>query len=264
MRLPFFDASAMIGETIPPLPAPLPDARSLLDEMDHFGIEQSLFFHYTMSPEGPNRMNSLTLQSAKTSERLVPCWILQTTPAMLGEDLDKEAQRIAGSGVKAARLFPSEGPSASPAPLRTYFIGGILAGLERYRIPLLIPEALLNVEQLGSGAYDPVEQFCAAFPQLPVVILEPRYNSAPLLMPLLRRYSNLYVTITLFALFHQLESMVEMTGAEHFVFGTGLPRLDASIATGMLLYSSLQRESLELIAGGNLRRLLANAGREGQ
>jgi len=80
----------------------------------------------------------------------------------------------------------------------------------------------------------------------------------------MQKHPNLYATITLFGLFHQLESLAEMVGPERFLFATGLPRLDASIATGMLLYSSLPQKSLEMIAGGNLRRLLANAGREGQ
>lgn len=262
MRLPFFDAHAMIGDTIPPLPAPLPDARALLDEMDHFGIEQALFFHYFFAPEGAGRMNQLTIQSAKTSNRLVPCWILETTPLTLAENLKNQAERIVASGAKAARMLPTEGPAASPLPLRTYLIGEILAGLERYRIPLLLPEALLGVEQSGSAAYDAVEQFCSAYPRLPLVILEPRYNNAPLLLPLMKKHPNLYATITLFGLFHELESLVAMAGPERFLFSTGLPRLDASIATGMLLYSSLPRKSLEMIAGGNLRRLLANSGEE--
>ncbi len=262
MRLPFFDANAMIGNTIPPLDSPLADAKALLDEMDHFGIEQALFFHYFLSPEGAREMNALTLQTAKESKRLVPCWVLETFPATLSEHLENEGQRIATSGAKAARLYPTEGPAASPVPLRTYLVSGILAGLDKYRIPLLVPESLLNVEQLGSSAYDPIEQFCTMFPRLPVVILEPRYNSAPLLIPLMKRHPNLHATITLFGLFHLLESLVSMAGPEHFLFSTELPRLDASIATGMLLYSSLPQKSLEMIAGGNLQRLIANAGKE--
>ena len=262
MRLPFFDASAMIGNTIPPLPEPLPDARALLGEMDHFGIERTLFFAYRFAPEGAAAINAATLAAAKVSDRLAPCWVLQTSPDTIGENLKSEADRIVAGGARAARLFPSEGPSASPLPLRPYLIGDILAGLERFRIPLLVPESLLNLAQLGAGAYDPIDQICSAYPRLPMVILEPRYNSAPLLVPLMARHKALYATITLFGLYRQLESLSAMVGPERLLFGTGLPHFDASIATGMLLYSGLPPKTLEMIAGGNLRRLLADAGRE--
>jgi predicted TIM-barrel fold metal-dependent hydrolase len=264
MRLPFFDADVMLGDTFPPLPAPLRDTRGLLDEMDRFGIERALFFHHVFSADGAAQMNAATLADAKASPRLAPCWILHTSPETVGESLKTEAERIVSSGARAVRLFPEEGPAASPVPLRPYLIGKILAGLERYRIPLLVPESLLNVAQLGSGAYDPIEQFCSVFPRLPIVVLAPRYNSAPLLVPLMRRHPNLHATITLFGLFRELEGLVAMVGPERFLFATGLPHFDASIAAGMLLYSSLPPETLETIAGGNLQRLLANAGREGE
>jgi predicted TIM-barrel fold metal-dependent hydrolase len=264
MRLPFFDANAMIGDTLPPLPEPLPDARALLDEMDHFGIERALFFAHRFAPEGARAMNEATLAAAKASDRLAPCWVLQTSPDTIGEDLKGEPARIAASGARAARLFPTEGPSASPLALRTYLIGDILAGLERLRIPLLVPESLLNLATLGAGAYDPIDQICSAYPRLPLVILEPRYNSAPLLVPMMRRHASLHATITLFGLYRELESLAAMVGPERLLFGTGLPHFDASIATGMLLYSALPPKSLEMIAGGNLSRLLAAAGREGK
>jgi len=263
MQLSFFDASpVMVGEALPPFPGSFRDPQSLLAEMDHFGIGQSMFFQYAFTPEVAPRMNELTLAAAKTSQRLWPCWILETTPAFVGERLNHQAELIVQSGAKAARLFPTKGPTATAPPLREYLIGDILSGLERYRIPLFIPESMLDMDQLGLRAYDPIEEFCIAFPRLPLIILEPRYNSAPFLIPLMKRHPNLHITLTLMGLFEQLETLSAMVPVEQLIFGTGLPNFDGSIATGMLLYSPLPQTTLQAIAGGNMQRLLTHSGKE--
>src|SRR5262249_20605717 len=85
----FFDCNAMIGDTLPPLPAPIRTASELLREMDRFGIEQALFHHYafSLSMDSRSEMNRRTLEIAQRHKRLVPCWVLSISPVSVDENL---------------------------------------------------------------------------------------------------------------------------------------------------------------------------------
>src|SRR5580700_680426 len=81
----FIDCNAMIGNTLVPPPAPLLTGDALLREMDRFGIEQALFYHNDISKE---TINQRTLETAKMSRRLIPCWALPIAPVGLDERLE--------------------------------------------------------------------------------------------------------------------------------------------------------------------------------
>lgn len=56
-----------------------------------------------------------------------------------------------------------------------------------------------------------------------------------------------------------LERVVDAVGAEHLVFGSGMPRYDLSPATLRLRYAAITAEQRRLIAGDNVARLLAGS-----
>ncbi len=109
----FFDCNTMIGQTVIPLPGGTLDAKSMLAEMDHLGIEESLFSHYVFGEtDVKEAMNQATLAAARHSGRLVPTWVLDTAPAKTGENVEDQIPRMLDAGLRAARLYPDEGGSA--------------------------------------------------------------------------------------------------------------------------------------------------------
>jgi hypothetical protein len=254
----FFDANAMIGPMTVPPPAVIPDAASLLQVMDRFGIARSLFFHYSIGPEAKDEMNRATIGAAKFSKRLAPCWALSYAPSQIGEKLEDQVDRMLAAGFRAARLYPDEGPAAGPVTLRLFALERLFDRLSRRHVPLLLPAEHFHAPAAApSYSAADVDAACRAFPELPVVLLQPKYNAQAELLALARRHKNIYLTIPALGLFRQLESMVSMLGARRLLFGTNLPWSDPSLPVGMVSYAALTETEKRQISGDNLEALLA-------
>lgn len=257
----FFDCNVMIGQTVIPTPNAILDVRTLLAEMDRLEIAQALFFHYAFSMDQKNDMNRLTLEAARQSNRLVPTWVLSTALTRMGEKLEDQIGRMLDSGVKAARIFPDEGPSAGPLSLKLYMLENLYAQMNQHRIPLLVPDECLHGQptlssQPPGASYDDIESICRSFPDLPVVLLQPPYNAQQVLLTLGQRHRNFYFSMPIYGLFRELENTARMIGADRILFGSNMPVYDPSLGIGMILYADMNDHDKQLTAGGNLTRLL--------
>lgn len=95
------------------------------------------------------------------------------------------------------------------------------------------------------------------FPGLPVLFVNAGYRGDRYLWPLLRRHSHLYFDTSGYLAHRQLEVFVERMGAERAVFGSRLPLFTPAAALGTLLSARMSEGQRRAVAGGNLRRLLA-------
>jgi uncharacterized protein len=257
----FFDCNVMIGQTVAPLPHGALDMRSLLAEMDRLRIEKALFFHYAFGMDAKNDMNRLTLAAARQSDRLVPSWVLDIALSRMDEKLEDQVDRMLDAGVKAARIFLDEGPSAGPLSLKIYMLESLYARLNLHRVPLLIPDEYLHGQptpysQVPRASYDDIEEICRNFPDLPVVLLQPPYNSQQDVITLAQRHKNFYFSMSIYGLFRELENTGALIGADRILFGTDMPVFDPSLPIGLILYSAMNDRNKELIASENLTRLL--------
>jgi predicted TIM-barrel fold metal-dependent hydrolase len=258
----FFDCNAMIGPTVTPLPGGTLDAGTLLAEMDRLEIERTLFFHYAFDmSEAKKEMNRLTLAAARESPRLIPSWVLETVPTRLGEKLEDQIDRMLEAGIKAARIYPDEGPPAAPLSLKIYLLEKLYDRMNQHRVPLLIPDDCLQSIPTAHSAtpqasYDDIHAICQNFPDLPVVILQPTYNSQAQLLLLGQRHRNLHFSIPIYGLFREVENTAKIIGADRMLFGTNVPLFDPSLGMGIILYAALEDRDKALIASGNLERLL--------
>ncbi len=247
----FLDCDAMIGASLVPPPAPVATAGDLLREMDRFGIDRALVYHYHRLKSS---MNRLTLDDVKTSPRLLPCWALPIAPMTLDEKLEDHVEEMFQAGGKAARLVPDSGPTAGPMTLRPFLLGGVFERLNRHRIPLLIPAD--HFPAAVPYGFDQIHEICGAYPDIPVILLQLRFSTQAQLIALMRLHLNLYFTISWFGLFRQVESMAKMFSAERLLYGSGLPVGDPATGIGMVSYGKFTAREKDLIAGGNLNRLL--------
>ncbi|MCI0422158.1 MAG: amidohydrolase family protein, partial [Acidobacteria bacterium] len=149
------------------------------------------------------------------------------------------------------------GPHAAPMTLRVYALEKIFERLNRHRVPTLIPaEHIHTPVAAATYGWDQVHAICEAFPEIPLVLLQPRYAAQAPMIALMRLHRNLYFTIPLYGLFRQMESIVATFGPERVLFGTNLPHSDPALPIGMVHWGILTREQKILIAGENLRHLL--------
>ncbi len=259
--LRFFDCDVMLGQTLVPVAAALPDTRALLAEMDACAIDNCLFFRYAASfgSEAADIMNGLTRKAARESRRLVPCAVLRTSPFGVREMIEDQVDRLIEEGFHAARIVPEQGPAGIPVSLRLFELEKLFGRMSERRLPLLIPcEHLPGHDPMLSYGYEDIDRVCRSFPQLPVILLRPRYSAQAAVLALLRKHPNVHLSITLLTLFRQTESLVEAAGANRLLFGSHLPYRDPSVPQGSLYYAKLAGEALGLISAGNLRRLLGS------
>src|SRR5581483_10244473 len=214
----FFDANSMLGALPNGLPGGTLDAPGLLREMDHLGIEKTLFFHYAYG-EGDmkDEMNRRSLEAARTSSRLVPTWVLSTGPVRVGEAPAVHVTRMLDAGVRAARFYPDETGCAGPLTIKTYATEGLLGALNEHHIPLLIPESYLHGQPtthstFPRASYDDLDAICGRFPNLPIVVLQPSYTDRFDLIALAQRHKNFHFTIPIYSLFRLLENTAGLIG----------------------------------------------------
>jgi predicted TIM-barrel fold metal-dependent hydrolase len=257
--LRFFDCDVMLGRTLVPGPLAIPDARRLLQEMDACGINACLFFSYAASfgPEASDRMNELTRKAARESGRLVPCASLRTSPFSVRENLADQVERIVDGGFRAARIVSEEGPAGIPVSLRLFELEELFGRMAERRLPLLVPcEHLPGQDAMLAYGFEQIDSVARANPELPIILLRPRYSAQAPVLALLRRHKNIRVSMTLLTLFRQVESFAAEAGTGRILFGSHLPYRDPSVPQGSLLYSKLGNAERSSIAGGALEALL--------
>ncbi|MFA6930972.1 MAG: amidohydrolase family protein [Lentisphaeria bacterium] len=122
--------------------------------------------------------------------------------------------------------------------------------LEASRIPILFPYSSLDWQQL--------DRILTAWPALPAIVCDlPRIGNNAVHAAMLRRHPQLYYTFsTLYSVYGGYQALVREFGATRFVFGTAYPLSEPGAAVTGLLYAGLTQNELEMIAVGNIQRLL--------
>lgn len=250
-HLPFFDASLWLG---PPEGFPLAaecSLEQLQGVMEQVGIRGGLVSHWygkTLSAQDGNRAVVEALEKAGGDLELFAVWTgLPLFPAEPGP-LPGQEGLSPPAWVRAVRLFPR----SHHFPLVPWCVGSLCEWLEARRMPLF----LWHTELEWPSLYE----LARAFPRLPVVVETQTqkilYHTRPL-FALLRDCPNVYVELSNFAGPGYLEYGVREFGPERWLFGSFLPVADPLVPLGLVIDADLPDSIQRLIAGENLRRLLA-------
>lgn len=216
------------------------DAAALLKEMDDYFIRAAVTVHWTAEIYDPvlgNRVLEECLDS-----RLIPAWVALPEREYIDELAKRRPQ--------AVRLAPRAGEPGN-YPLTAWGAGDLLDYLQMHSVVTLIAREAIEWQTLFS--------LLADFPRLVLVLLDVGYRADRFLFPLLRRFPNLYIDSATYLAHRQLESFVERIGADRILFGTRLPLFTPASSLGVLGSARIPDSDRLAIAGGNLRRLLAQA-----
>ena len=261
-KVPLFDAHCSIGRRRARRPWQFSTVAELIAEMDHHGIEWALVHHATAEEHHPNIGNELLLQELQGQPRLVPCWVLlppateEMPPRVRGPDGTVEEGHhrpvawMMQRGIRAARLCPS----AHGWSLIEQTAWELFTALAQHRIPTFIDKAEIAWEQ--------IDAICSAFPELCLILTDTGYRLSRDLLPALAKHRNLFVESSRYEVHQGLEELCERFGSRRVLFGTGMPTYAPGCAITMLASAHLSDHDKELIANGNLSRLL-KGGRAG-
>jgi hypothetical protein len=243
----FFDCNALVGvRGDRHVETPFTVER-LLEDMAYYDIHGALLCVAAAKEYYPTRGNELAVKAASASPRLAACWVL--LPHHAGEmapprELLRQMER---AGVRAARLCPKTHGYGTHALV----IGELLSALAEAKLPVFLDRAEVELAQ--------VDELCRNHPGLPLVLCGVSWGEDRALLPLLKAHGNLHLETSAFQGHRAYERVAREVGAERLLFGTEWPFRSPGAARMMAVYERLEPEERELIAHGNLERLLSAA-----
>ncbi|MCX7044248.1 MAG: amidohydrolase family protein [Candidatus Sumerlaeota bacterium] len=247
----FFDANTFIGAPIKKSGWPPVNAEGLVRELDRSGIERALVWHIVQLEGPPLTGNDLLTKELRPfRDRLVPCWAL--LPTHTGEigTIREFLDRAGKAGVRALRVHPAAGRFS----LRPADMGNLMIEIGRRRIPLVYSIA-------GNGGnWDELHAFMEWYPDLTLIIADIGvWPCDRRFRPFLDRYSRVRVEISQYLAPGGIEGIVAQYGAERLLFATGFPAIHHGGQMLMVKHAQIPEKAKELIAFGNLERLLKEA-----
>jgi hypothetical protein len=252
--LELFDANAWLGE-----PEGFPLAREvqaaeLGQVLPRYAIRSALVSHWgglRAGPQAGNRLLAEALPRAGAGLRAV--WTgLPLFP--------REQGPLPGAGPMplpvgqlpllcgGVRLFPR----SHNFPLAPWVVGELCAWLAERRVPLFFWHVEIE--------WPALHELALAFPRLPIVVETQTRKilyQGRVLFALMRDCPNVHAETSNLAGADFLRWAARELGARRLLFGSFLPVNDPWSAIGMILDADLPAEEKRLVAGGNLRRLLA-------
>lgn len=232
----------------PPL-APAETVDVLLQEMERAGIHRALVRNAALWEQSPEVGNALVTAHCADDERLLPAWAI--LPPQTGElgTVDEFVAAMREAGVRALWAYPENHRYV----LNTTTMGALFQEVTDRGIPLFIER-----REVGGGAlYALVDGVLNDFPALHLCVVghgswgEDRY-----FRPLMERYPNFMVGTSRYELDGGIEEICGIYGPERLLFGTQFPLTPMGGPILTLLHANIRDEDRELIAGGNLRRIL--------
>jgi len=246
MGLRLFDCNANIGLR---MSAPLEEPTTvgeLLEEMDRLEIDAALVSHYSGFESEPLLGNARLDEEVGGHPRLQRAWtVLPDTGGDMPPASDFIGQLVL-SGARAARLYPQKNEWC----LDEWCAGALLRALEERKVPTMIPQDQTNLRDLHG--------VLGRHPALPIILSRASYRQNRMLFPLLEQHSNLYIDLSpTYVVHHGIEALCSRNHAEQLLFGTGYSRCEPGASITHIMYADISEEQRELIAHGNLERLIA-------
>ena len=200
MRNSFFDCNCAIGPAVTPEVYPyrsgtLPDtdpphwsARSLIGEMDHFGISAALVYHKLAEIHHPRVGNARLMEEvAPFRDRLYPCWVVLPHHTREMPEPEKLIEQMDSSAVRAVRLYPW----VHNFSLREWSCGPLFEALERRRAPVFFDLPFPAPRNWADELLD----VCQRHPQLNVVLSGRAHWELRTVYRIMEMLPNLYLDI---------------------------------------------------------------------
>ena len=240
----FFDASCRIGR-----PAAFGEGmpwqtEAILELMERCHIDNALACHIVALQGEVEAGNELLVKQIKDIPNLQPQWL--AIPATFEEFLHADAlhKAMAENGVKTLRIAPKNfAHSAAP-----YAMQELMDFAADCHIPVFF--------DYGEAPFDAMYELCHSYPGVNFVVTNTAYTLNRWLGPILDNCGNLYLGTGNYVVHQGLATFCKYYSADRLVFNTNLPTGSAAAAVSLVCFADISKEEKELIAHGNIERLL--------
>lgn len=249
------DANATLGKGDyygPGLPTTVDE---MLREMDHLGIHEALVRDSAGQAGDPNAANARILEKTHNQPRLHPVWMVLPTHTREMLPPKELVAQMREHSVAAAWI----NYGAYGLPLEDWVVDDLLGPLAEAGAPLFLdPNDVRQGAKADATDWPGVVRLCRAFPDLPVIVAEERiYKTQRTLWAALEACPNLHIDMSALWAGHCLEHTARRFGADRVILGTQLPARAGGVVLMQTTYADLDEDEIALIAGGNIRRLMA-------
>lgn len=243
-KLEFFDCEAIFGnpgfkrETMPIT------KEDMLGKFDRYGIDRAMM-RYEYSATGIPRVGNMELlEKIRDDSRLYPVWY--ALPHYTGDFPEPEelVRQMKENNVRMLTLLGGNWTVGE------WTCGALFHAMEAHKIPLLLPLSRL------SNGFTSLYELLQVHPGLRVILTATSYTYLRDLYPLLQMFSNLYLCTSTLKTQMGIEEIADKFGAERLIFGSGMPGLSGAASVALITYAKLDDTRKQLIAAGNLDRLL--------
>ena len=242
----FFDARCMIGMRGIVKEGEPTTREEILELMDRCHIEKAIACHAMAKEADLPTGNMKLVEETQGDDRFVRQWCV--LPHTFGEFMaaDELFAKMKENDVTSLRLLPKTcGYSLKPRS-----IGKLMDAAADCKVPVFLN---LFEEIETAEVYD----LCQDFPHVKFVVSNISYRENRWLGPILDTCANLYLGVGNYLVHNGIASLCRHYGAERLLFDTGLPTGSATAAVSLVHYAEISQEEKELIAHGNVERLLS-------
>ena len=255
----FLDAHCVLGRHCHWRPPQAVTAAELLDVMDHYGIAGALVTDCLSREADAPAGNRRVVELVRDQPRLLPAWVL--LPSTTGETPSGSGlvAQLRAAGVKAVFLCMGTYRHG----LEDWELDDVLGPLAEAHVPVFLNgEDGYGGWEDGCGAdaldIDAVVRMAARHPTLPIVMTAFRFRrSCRRLWRALESADNIYLELSGYWFFRPIEFLCQHVPPQRLLFGTRLPVFDPAATKATVQYAEIPADSLRLIAGENLSRLLS-------
>ena len=243
--LDFIDARCMLGRTGQLREGAVASVNEIIQLMEHCNITQAVAYHSIAKECDLLAGNEQLIDATKDYPMFLRQWCVM--PNTFGEFLKPEnlLQKMKENHVTSVRMFPK----TCDFSLHPRALGKLMRALTDCHVPVFIDLCQLDWESLY--------RLCRDYPQVSIVLTEPGYRGNRQLESILLDCPNLYLGTSNYVIHNGLETFCKYFDASRLIFESGIPTGSACASVALVNYANISKEEKELIAHGNISRLLS-------
>lgn len=241
----FIDASIQLGRRCLPREGAPNTTDEILEVMERCHIEKAIAYHAIAKEGGMADGNAEILKITGGNTPFLPQWCAM--PSTFGEFMTPDVlfAKMKEHGVKTLRLLPK----TCGYSLRPYALGKLMEAAADCHVPVFMD---LETEVEPADMYT----ICQDYPEVNFVFCRPSYGQNRILAGVFDTCPNCYLGAGNYLVHGGIQLHCRYYGAQRLVFDTGLPDSSATSAVSLICYADISQEEKELIASGNIQRLL--------
>ncbi len=241
----FFDCNASYGhDRIQPVLDPVLTAPELQKELKRAGVQRAVVFRTEQYQADPQLGQQLLKDDLADQSNLFGLWAI--TPNLGQETPQDILQQMQQQRIVGWRLFPAE---LRFLP-KSFVLKEYLELATKHKVPIFINSS-------HGTSLDQTADLLEDYPDLRVVLTHNNVWPAERLVgPFLASFPHVYLDLTYLITAGGLESLVQKYGAERLLFGSGLPFCYTGANMQMIRQAQIKQIDKQLIAAGNLERLI--------